>query len=172
MLQQEREHLAGVAMRSVAEVFDSRPGSFYDDSVQHKLILLLQAMDRVAVATDKPVLFGDILPGFDVVILRNVDVSLNLAEGGNPLDERALSSVDETCLAILGHGLEHHLAQRAKSGGEDHGVYVYEGGDGLHYFCFRTAYRAAVLAEMGVSPDGLIDGSDLVSGGKGQETIQ
>lgn len=161
MLQSQREHLAGLATAQISALFKSPPGAFYQEGVQAKLLMLLQAMDRAAVAVDKPVLFSEILPGFDLVILRNPDVPLvGVTEA--PLDVAALSSVDETCLALLARALDEYLAAQ-KQGENEEGAFIYRGDDGLHYFAFRTAFRDTILAQMGVSKDGLLtlDGGTL-----------
>lgn len=173
MEQKEREYLAGLATERVVGLFKTFPGAFYQDSVQHKLILLLQAIDRVAVATDKPILFSGIVPGFDLVILRNPDAPLRVPSNPAPLDQRALSSVDETCLALLSQAFEQHLAARhAERGSEEAGSFIYEGGDGLHYFGFRSQYRSGVLKEIGVSEDGLINVAAFIEGGKEGRVLQ
>lgn len=166
MLQQEREYLANLAMERVSGLFKLQPGAFYEESVQHKLILLMQAVDRAALAANKPTLFAEIVPGFDLVILRNPDLPVP-AQDAEQLDPRSLSSVDETCLVMLGQALVQYLAERKAAGDDDEqGAFIYQGHDGLHYFGFKTLYRHAVLKEMGVSEDG------LVSYAPGSEVLQ
>lgn len=154
MLQQEREHLATLATERVAGLFRDQPGAFYQDSVRHKLIMLIRAVDRAAKAASRPILFAGIVPGIDLVVMRNTDAASESTADGD-LDPRTVSAVDETCLAMLGQAISQELAQRRAGGEEDEGAFIFQGGDGLHYFGFKTLYRQAVLKEMGVSEDGL-----------------
>lgn len=157
MLQTKREHLAGLATQRVAGLFQESPGPFYVDSVQQKLTLLLQAVDRAALAATQPILFAGILPGFDLVIMRNPDLATTASANAEPLDPRTVSAVDESCLALLGRALTQVFAERATQGFvEEEGAFIFDGGDGLHYFGFKTLYRQAVLKEMGVSESGLV----------------
>ena len=153
MLQSQREHLAGLATEQITALFKSAPGAFYQEGVQAKLLMLLQAVDRAAFAVDKPVLFTEILPGFDLVVLRNPDIPV-VGITQDALDSRALSSVDETCLALLSQALEPCL--KAQSSDDEQGAFIYQGDDGLHYLGFRTRFRTEMLAQIGVAPDGLV----------------
>lgn len=155
MLQQERESLANLATERVSGLFKTQPGAFYKESLRHKLLLLLQAVDRTALASAKPVLFAEIVPGFDLAILSNPTTSRKPAED-DPLDSRTLSAVDESCLRLLGEALSQYLAERKGVGDDDEGAFIFQGGEGLHYFGFKTLYRQAVLKELGVSEDGLV----------------
>lgn len=156
MLQHERDQMAGIATARIAGLFQGDSNSFYLDSLRHKLVVFLQAIDRAVRATDRSVLFADAIEGFDLVVLRNPD--LPLGEDDSPaLDSRAQSSVDESCLTLLSEALNKYLVERLAAG-EDvgEGAFVYKGGDGLHYFVFKSQYRQSILRELGVSEDGLI----------------
>lgn len=155
MFQQERECLAGLATERVSGLFNTQPGPFYKDSLQHKLILLLQAVDRAAFAAARPILFAEIVPGFDLAVLSNPDATRKPPEA-DPLDSRSLSSVDESCLRLLGQALSQYFAERQMAGDDEEGAFIFQGGEGFHYFGFKTMYRQAVLKEMGVSEDGLV----------------
>lgn len=157
MYRQEREQLSNLAVGHVSILFKNNPlGAFYQDSVKHKLGLLLQAVDRAALAVNKPVLFSEIVPGFDLVVLSNPDKTQSRSAETDEFDSRAMSSVDESCLLLLSEALEQHMKERAAAGEEEHGAFIFQGGDGLHYFGFKTSDRLAVLREMGVAEDGLV----------------
>ena len=158
MLQQERETLTELAMEHVSKLFKTQSlGAFYQDGVQHKLGLLLQAVDRAALAVEKPVLFSEIVPGFDLVILRHPDNANSHPKVTDEFDARAMSSVDESCLVLLGEAFTQHLKERSAAGEEDQGAYIFQGGDGLHYFGFKSSDRHSILREMGVAEDGLVN---------------
>lgn len=163
MFQQERIKLSGLAVEQVSCLFGTKPGPFYLESMQEKLNLLLQAVDKAAHAVNGPVLFPEIIPGFDLVILRNPDQALNPEGGVDQFDAKALSAVDESCLQMLAQAVEKHMGERELSGEDQLGAYIFKGSDGLHYFGFRTRDRATILGEMGVADDGIIKfGSEVL----------
>lgn len=152
MLQGQRQHLAGLATERIAALFHDQPGAFYRDSVHQKLILLLQAVDRAALAVSSPLLITSAIPGFDLVVMRNPDAPAPTADAA--VDPRAVSAIDETCLDLLGKAVEKMLAESDHTGAP--GAFIYQGGDGLHYFGFRTEHRADILKQLGISEDGVI----------------
>lgn len=152
MLQGQRQHLAELATERIAALFHDQPGAFYRDSVHQKLILLLQAVDCAALAVSSPLLVAGAIPGFDLVIMRNPDAPAPAADA--TVDPRMVSVIDETCLDLLGKAVEKTIAESGQSG--EAGAFIYQGGDGLHYFGFRTEHRAAVLKQLGISEDGVI----------------
>lgn len=159
MLQSEREFLAGHAVKAVMSRYEVAPCGFYSENVRQKFIFLLQAVDRLVQNVRQPLLFTDVLPGFDLVVMQ--------PEGWTPaaaaeFDSRVLSSVDDRVLELLAQALEGMAHDAA-------GAHVFESQDGLVYFGFQSAQRAEVITEMGISPDSILDASaQLVQG----ETVQ
>lgn len=164
MLQQERDYLSGVAAEKVMGLFRVNPGAFYEESVRHKFKLLMQAVDRATVGAGRPVLFTGIIPGYDLAVLQPHGAQL-VVPPGDEIDPRSVSSVDETCLALLSKACDQHFAVAQQQGeGPSEGVLLYESADQLVYVAFKTEVRAKALASMGVSDDGLmtLDSEEIV----------
>jgi len=149
MQQQEREMLAGHAANAVMGRFKTAPDGFYSENVRQKLILLLQIVDRLALQTEAPLFFSEIVSGYDLVVMRPsgwvppTDVDA-------PFDSRVLSAVDDRMLVLLGETFAG-VAQPSA------GAHVFSSEDGLVYFGFQSVHRAATLAEMGLSLTELVN---------------
>jgi len=155
MLPHERKRLSELASEKVVELFRVHPGEFYQESVTHKFMLLLQTVDRAVVVANGPVIYTGLIPGYDLIVLKKeAEPFLGVFE---PLDPRAVSTADETCLALLARACEIHFASNQNEGESPlEGVFSFLGEDGLMYVGFKSEVKDQVLRAVGVSPDGLV----------------
>lgn len=167
MLARDRQQFVDVAVAQIEELFRVPPGSFFRDSVRAKLLLLLQIVDRVSRPAVCPVHFMEIVPGYDLFVSHNPDVALPEDPALDEVAPEAVSSVDESSLALVAAILNTHFAQRvAQGGGEvEAGGHVFEAEDGLVYTLCRARDRDEIARSLGVTPGSVVRASDVLRDG-------
>lgn len=143
MLLNERELVASQAVSRMGQILGSTEGMLAD-AVKQKLVLLFGAMDQVAQAANRPLLITDILPGYDMLIVRAEVVGHPETVPKAGMDVRALTPIDPSILHGLAMVLDGEFSV-AKGG-----ALLYESGDGTHYIGFQSKNRAIALNHMGI----------------------
>jgi len=168
MQEQERSFFVEEAVARIEQLFRVPPGSFFLDSVRAKLGLQLQMIDRVSRPATSPVQFLEVVPGYDLFVTRNPDTPLAEDASLDVVNPAAVSSVDESSLALISCILNAHFARCAKEGSAEteEGGLVFESGDGMLYTLCRARDREGVLRSLGVSPGGVVRASDVLSEGR------
>lgn len=154
MLLNERELVASQAVSRMGQILGSAEGVLAD-TVKQKLVLLFSAMDQVAQAANRPLLITDILPGYDMVIVRAEVVGHPDSIPKAGIDVRALTPIDPAILHGLTMVLDGEFSV-AKGG-----ALLYESDDGTHYIGFQSKNRAIALTHMGIyAEDAVLMGAE------------
>lgn len=157
MQKSERANLAELAANKVVGGAGVEGAGFYGENVRQKFIFLLQVVDHLAANAQMPLLLTDILPGFDLVVMKPERWA---PQGDIVFNSQHFSSVDDRVLDLLAVALGDSFLREP-------GAQVFEAEDGMVYAAFRSAIRAEVLREMGLDSSAIqiADGALASSGG-------
>lgn len=164
----ERVSLAKKGTDLICSLFRDGAGDVglpYRESVAAKLELLVIAADEAVRKAGKPVVFEDVIPGFVAVALR-AQGAAPLPSEVRPLDARAISSANETCLILLSHALKGLQIKDARTNaGTRGGAYIFLSADETHYFLMRKECAQETLNSIGIIPEAMINGFDAIGAG-------
>jgi hypothetical protein len=150
MLLSEREQLVEKAIAYIATYAPALKASpEYAERLRHKLMAMLLAVDSAVRVATKPLLFADLVPGFDLLALQSFEAGASVPEVENAIDVRAAVSLDEATLNML--GLVFQKVFGDKVGDPQERCCVYQTQDDVHLVFFQSNRRQHALAAIGVS---------------------
>ncbi|CAE6793383.1 hypothetical protein R70006_04954 [Paraburkholderia domus] len=120
--------------------------------VATRLCAAIAAVDALVLSTESPVLLADLLPGVDVIGVRDYTrpAKGDLPDGPFFTGDWEEGSLDHRVLDELGQMAVAYLAKEA-AGTRGAGALSHSGSDGIHYFMFESRYREMALRQIGLT---------------------
>ncbi|WP_069340797.1 hypothetical protein [Pandoraea sp. ISTKB] len=151
MLISERRNLADRIVAFLGEMSPEFGPSVLGPSIASRILALFSGFDSVVHASSQPVLFAELLPGVDVIGVRDYTVAprgdaMSLHELHETWDQATYDSAWMEPLCELAQAYLKRQAQGVKGAGAlSHGA-----ADGTHYFVFQSEFRAMALRQLGL----------------------
>lgn len=151
MLISERRALADKIVAFLGETSPEFGPSVLGPSIAERILALFTGFDSVVHASSQPVLFAELLPGVDVIGVRDYTVAprgdaLSLRELHETWDEATYDSAWVEPLCELAQAYLKRQAQGVKGAG----ALAHGAADGTHYFVFQSEFRAMALRQLGL----------------------
>jgi len=147
MLNNERSHVAEVAVARMSAVMGMAADSVLIETLKQKLILMLSTMDMAAASVERPLLVTDVVPGYDCLVL-GAKFSADNIQTDVDADVRIQTALDPELLQSLAIALDIEFK-------ENGGALVFESDDGTHYIGFESKNRAQALSSANIGQGSL-----------------
>ncbi|MBN3729520.1 hypothetical protein G3N98_01045 [Burkholderia sp. Tr-20390] len=147
----ERHSIAARLVASLAEAAPEYGPNVLGPVIASRIAMLIEAADALVLSTSHPILLAEILPGVDVIGVRDYT-----KEARTDVESVSLESIWEQgdagveWLAELGGVAERYLSAQA-SGATGPGAISHSSADGIYYFAFKADYRSIALHQIGLT---------------------
>ncbi|WP_080423772.1 hypothetical protein [Burkholderia ubonensis] len=151
MLPSERHTIADRLMVSLAEEAPEYGPNVLGPVIASRIKTLIAAADALVQSTSHPILLAEIVPGVDVIGVRDYTKPAR-----EDVDGVSLESIWEQggagleWAAALGRVAVQYLSAQAL-GATGPGAISHAGGDGIYYFAFKAEYRSIALRQIGLT---------------------
>ncbi|MBR8426152.1 hypothetical protein [Burkholderia cenocepacia] len=153
MLPSERQAIADQLVASLAEASPEYGPNVLGPLIASRIMMLIAAADALVQSTSHPILLAEIIPGVDVIGVR--DYTQTPREHGEGVSLESIWEQGDSgfeWMASLGDVAVQYLTSRA-AGATGPGAISHSGADGIYYFAFKAEYRAIALGQIGLTQE-------------------
>ncbi|ABO60297.1 hypothetical protein LA345_37360 (plasmid) [Burkholderia vietnamiensis] len=149
----ERHAIADQLVASLAEASPEYGPNVLGSLIASRIVTLIAAADALVQSTSHPILLAEIIPGVDVIGVR--DYTRPPREDADAVSLESIWEQGDSgfeWMAALGNVAVRYLTSRA-AGATGPGAISHSGADGIYYFAFKAEYRGIALAQIGLTQD-------------------
>jgi len=145
----ERHSIAQRIVSRLSEVSPEFALTAFGPIVRSRIEAALSAIDAVAIEASMPLLVAELLPGVDLIVVRDFTKPAPRASAETPSLDSIWDreTVGGDWIDALTDLVTGALASRGVNAA---GAYHHMSPDGMHYFVFDSAFRSVALQQLGI----------------------